>query len=136
MKSMCSGGALGGKRFAAFGINDDRNGSLPGREQTNNRAELLAVIALMQVHDWNLEIRSDSEYVVRVATSRTRGETQKCNEENADLWNEFETLLRLNDMRRLEFVLVKRHATKAHTDRLAHLCARSSSARRFCVDSS
>ena len=70
-----------------FGNNDDRNCSftLPGREQTNNRAELLAVIAAMQVHDGNFEIRSDSEYVVRIATSRTRGETQKCNEGNADL---------------------------------------------------
>ena len=38
-----------------FGINDDRNWSftLPGRE-TNNRAELLAVIAAMLVHDGNL----------------------------------------------------------------------------------
>ena len=65
-----------------FGINDDRNCyfTLPRREQTNNRADLLAVIAAMQVHDGNLEIRSDSEYVVRIATSRTRGETQKCNE--------------------------------------------------------
>ena len=62
-----------------FGINDDRNCSftLPGREQANNRADLLAVIAAIQVHDVNLEIRSDSEYVVRIATSRTRGETQK-----------------------------------------------------------
>ena len=71
-----------------FGINDDRNCSftLPGREQTNN-PELLAVIVAMQVHDGILEIRSDSEYVVRIATSRTRGETQKCNEGNADLWD-------------------------------------------------
>ena len=86
-----------------FSINDNRNCSftLPGREQTHNRAELLAVIAAMKIHDENLEIRSDSEYVVRIATSRIRGETQKCNEENADLWNEFETVLKLNDTRRL-----------------------------------
>ena len=60
-----------------FGINDDRNCSftLPGREQTNNSAEVLAVVAAMHVHDGNLEIRSDSEYVVCIATSRTRGET-------------------------------------------------------------
>ena len=75
-------------------INDDRDCSLtlPGREQTNNRAELLAVVAAMKIHDGNLETRSDSEYVVRTATSRIRGETQKCNEENGDLWNEFETV--------------------------------------------
>ena len=71
----------------------------------------------MKIHDGNLEIRSDSAYVARIATSRTRGETQKCNEENADLWNEFETVLRINDTRRLEFVWVKGHATKAHIDR-------------------
>ena len=98
-----------------FSINDNRNCSftLPGREQTNNRAESLALIAAMKIHDGNLEIRSDSEYVVRIATSRVRGETQKCNEENADLWNEFETVLKINDTRRLEFVWVKGHATKA-----------------------
>ena len=37
-----------------------------------------AVIAAMKIHDGNLEIRSDSEYVVRHVTSRLRGETQKC----------------------------------------------------------
>ena len=76
-----------------FGINNDRNCSftLPGREQTNNRAELLAVITAMQVHDGNLEIRSDSGYVVRIATSRSRGEMLKGNEGNADLWEAFET---------------------------------------------
>ena len=102
-----------------FSINDNRNCSftLPGREQTHNRAELLAVIAAMKIHDGNLEIRSDSEYVVRIATSRIRGETQKCNEENEDLWNEFETVLKINDTRRLEFVWVKGHATKSHIDR-------------------
>ena len=62
-------------------------------------------------------VQTDSEYVVRIATGRKRGATQKCNEENADLWNEFETVLRLDDTRRLEFVWVKGHATKAHIDR-------------------
>ena len=86
------------------------------REQTNNHAELLAVNPAMQVYDGNLEIRSDSEYVVRIATSRTRGETQKCNEGNADLWDEFGTELRLKATRRLDFVWVKRDATKLHID--------------------
>ena len=58
-----------------------------------------AVISAMKIHDGNLEIRSDSEYVVRIATSRVRGETQKRNEENADLWNEFENVLKINDQR-------------------------------------
>ena len=66
-------------------------------EQTNNRAELLAVIAVMKIYDGNLEIRSDSEYVVRITTR----DPERCNEENADLLNEFDTVLRLNDTRRL-----------------------------------
>ena len=45
---------------------------LPGCEQTNNRAELLAAIAAMRVQDGSLEIRSDSEYVVRVAAGPER----------------------------------------------------------------
>ena len=59
-----------------FGINDNRNCSftLPGREQTNNRAELLAVITAMKIYDGNLEIRSDSDHVVRTANCRMRGE--------------------------------------------------------------
>ena len=99
-----------------FGIDDDRNCSftLPGREQTNNRAELLTVIAAMQVHDANLEIRSDSEYVVRIATSHTRGLTQTCYEGNADLWDEFGTGLRRKTTRSFDFVWVRGHATKLH----------------------
>ena len=86
-----------------FGINDNRNCSftLLGREQTNNA---------MQVHDGNLEIRSDSDYVVRIATSRSRGKMHKGNEGNADLWEEFETVLKRNITRRLGFVWVKGHA--------------------------
>lgn len=99
-------------------INDNSNCSftLPGREQTDNCAELLAIIAAMKIRGGNLEFRSDSEYVVRIATSRIRGETQKCNEENEDLWNEFGTVLKINDTRRLEVVWVKGHATKSHID--------------------
>ena len=55
---------------AFFSVGDDRNRSftLPGREQTNHREELLAAIAAMRVQDGHLEIRSDSEYVVRIAS--------------------------------------------------------------------
>ena len=50
-----------------FGINDNRNCSftLPGREQTNNRAELLAVITAMKIYDGNLEIRSELSHARR-----------------------------------------------------------------------
>ena len=70
----------------------------------------------MQVHDGNHETSSDSEYVARIATSRARGETQKGNEGNADLWEEFETVLRRNTTMCLDFVWLKGHATKVHID--------------------
>ena len=83
-----------------IGINGDRNCSftLPGREQRNNRADLLAVIAAMQIHDGNLEIR-------------TSGETQKGIEGNTDLWDEFETKLRLYATRRLDLKVMRRSCT-------------------------
>ena len=98
----------------SLGINDDRNCSfiLPGREQTNNRAEL-AVITAMQVHDGNLEIRSDSEYVVRIATSRSRGGRKAtrvmltCRIEDTAETQQFKT----------SWLWVKGHATKVHIDR-------------------
>ena len=71
-----------------FSIGDDRNRSfiLPGREQSNNRAERLAAIATMRVHAGNLEIQglTDSECVVRLATGRLKRERQLNTEGNAD----------------------------------------------------
>ena len=78
---------------------------------------MLAVITAMHVHDGNFEITSDSQYAVRIATRRSRGEMQKGNEGNADLWEEFETLLKRNISRRLGCVWVKGYATKVHIDR-------------------
>ena len=102
-----------------FGINDSRNCSftLPGREQTNNRAELLAVITAMKIYDGNLEIRSDSDYIVRAANCRMRGEIQRSNLENSDLWKEFDTALSFYDTRQVKFTWVKGHATTVHINR-------------------
>ena len=54
--------------FLSTGDAWNRSFTLPGREQTNNRADLLAAIATMRAHEKNLEIRSYTEYVVRAAT--------------------------------------------------------------------
>ena len=100
-----------------FSVGDDRNRSftLPGREQSNNGAGLLVAIAAMRVQDGNLEIRCDSECLVRVAIGLLQGERQLNNEGNADSWIEFETELRLRTTRRLHFVWVTGHATKVHS---------------------
>ena len=83
-----------------FGLGEHRNRSFTpaGREQTNNRAELLAVIPAMRVYTGNLEIRTESEYVVRIAAGILRGGVRKSSDCDADLWNEFETEVRLNSM--------------------------------------
>ena len=79
-------------------------------EQTNNRAELLAAITAMRVQDGNLEIRSDSDHVVRIATRLLQGESQLNNEGDADLWHEFVTELRLKATEQLSFVWIKGHS--------------------------
>ena len=76
-----------------------------GCEQTNNRAELLAAIKAMRVQDGNLVIRSDSDYVVRIATGPLQGEREMHNKGDADLWVAFVTELRLKDTRQPNFVL-------------------------------
>ena len=75
------------------------------------------MITAMKIHDGNLEIRSDSEYVVRTANSRMRGEAQKGYVENSDLWKEFVTAMRYYGTRQLKFTWVKGHATMTHINR-------------------
>ena len=94
-----------------------KGGLWTGREQCNNRAEPLATNAAMRVQDGNLGIRSDSEYVVRVAVGLLQCERQLNNEGKAALWAEFVTDLRLKTTRLLDFVWVKGHSTKVHIDR-------------------
>ena len=102
-----------------FSVGDDKSRSFttPGREQTNNRVELLAAIVAMRVQDGNLEIRYDTDCVVRIATGILQRETQLNNESDADLWDEFVTKLRAKATRQLSFVWIKRHATKIHISR-------------------
>ena len=67
----------------------------------------------MRVQDGSLEILSDIENVVRIATGLLHGERQSNNEGDADLWNEFVTELGLKATRQLDFVWVKEHAAKS-----------------------
>lgn len=89
-----------------------------GPEQTNNRAELLAVLRALQLDIRPLDIRSDSKYVVDGATKhlqRWAGTGWKTNRKarsisNADLWKMVHAQLtsRTNDV---IFTKVKGHAT-------------------------
>ena len=75
------------------------------------------MITAMKIYDGNLEIRSDSDYVVRAANCRMRGEIQRSNLENSDLWKEFDTALSFYDTRQVKFTWVKGHATTVHINR-------------------
>ena len=62
------------------------------------------MITAMRVYAGNLEIRTKGAYVVRIAAGILQGGVRKSSDCDADLWNEFETEVRLDNMRRLEFV--------------------------------
>ena len=78
-----------------FNINEP----LQGETQTNNRAELMAVLRVLQIQVRAVEIRSDSEYVVKRVNSnldRWRSEEFKRRDqdiENADLWRQLDQSL-------------------------------------------
>ena len=60
---------------------------LPGREQSNNRAELLAVILAMLNHGNDLEVRSDSQYVVDGFNVLQQNGALPSKLDNKDLWD-------------------------------------------------
>jgi len=96
-----------------FNTSSARNLSftLPGREQTNNRAELAAALAAVQAHRGSLEIRSDSQYVVGMAQQLLKGDKVPPGACNADLWNLFKQELEKLPGRRLNITWVKAHTT-------------------------
>ena len=89
---------------------------LPGVSQSNNRAELVAVILALQQHAGPLEIRTDSDHVVQgVRCIRDCG--HYAGRENADLWCLLQQLVltRPNDC--LQINWVKGHAKACHVER-------------------
>eukprot|EP00973_Karenia_brevis_P063653 8849122-Karenia_brevis.AAC.1 len=93
-------------------------GPLPGEEQTNQRAELYAVLHVLRTEKRRVEIRSDSQYVLdgclrllpkwRQQGWRTaRGRALA----NADLWKEVYALLQSRGNGYTKLVKVKGHAT-------------------------
>ena len=84
--------------------------TLPGREQTNNRAELTAALAAVRSHAGPVEVRSDSQYVVSQAAQLLRGEKVHP-KANVDLWKEMEQEIGARQSSDLVFTWVKAHTT-------------------------
>ena len=94
-----------------FGPGHTMNMSLPvpGRQQSNQRAELLAAIKAAETDPRDIEIRSDSAYVVRglMAPSSWRMQVSRV---NGDLWARVDALVTASPNRIL-VTKVKGHAT-------------------------
>jgi ribonuclease HI len=87
-------------------------------EQTNNRAELLAVIRVLQIEARAVDIRTDSKYVWDGAVKHRfkwrqaawRGKRRLI--VNADLWRQLDKLLAERSSADVVFTKVKAHATQ------------------------
>ena len=80
--------------------------ALPGPEQTNQRAELAACRSVMECEPRQMEIRTDSKYVVDIARCWQR------EGDNYDLWRLFHEKLAARGEGNTISVKVKGHANK------------------------
>ena len=87
-------------RRAGFGVfwsdGDTRNMSslLPGHKQTNQRAELYAVLVVLQSSTDDIDIHTDSKYVYDGCTQHLRTwKMQGWKIDHADLWRNVDALL-------------------------------------------
>jgi len=124
-------GALGGVGVW-FGADDPRNVSEPldGVRQTNQRAEIMAVKrALERASDERLEIRTDSQYVIKAFTEWIKRWRVKkfCGVTNADLFQEVDGMLR-GRTKAVDFVYVAAHTGEPGNE-AADALARSGAAR-------
>ena len=88
--------------------------AVPGREQTNNKAELLAVVLALRAEPGPAEIRTDSDYVYKGACALRRGETRQRGDHDA-LWSELGQILRARQ--EVIFTKVEGHVKQTQVDR-------------------
>ena len=84
--------------------------ALEGRDQTNQRAELLAVVAVLRNDVRPLEIRTDSQYVFNGASSWQDWRCRGWRGDHADLWTEFSVLMEARGTIDTAFTKVVGHA--------------------------
>ena len=97
-----------------YGQDDPANLSLPlpGKVQTNQRAELFAVVKVLERDGRMLEVRTDSQYVVNGATSWQRWQNGGWQGDNADLWSRLLVVMQQRGADDVKIVKVKGHATR------------------------
>ena len=101
-----------------YGIQHDMNMSvaLPGIWQSNQRAELLAVVLTCLRDPRPLDIRSDSDYVCKGVAAYQGGSACTAKRDHDDLWRLLESELHTRDTR-VCVSWVKGHATEADVRR-------------------
>ena len=97
---------------AFFGTGHASNMSfaLPGPEQTNQRAELAACLAVLEREPRRVEIRTDSQYVIHGVCRR------KPTGDNSDLWSKLHQMIDSRGQDSVQFVKVKGHAKARHVE--------------------
>ena len=118
--------------------NTEKELSAGYRKTTNNRMELLAVIAALEAlkkEGVNITVYSDSQYVVKaveqgwlknwIATDFKGGK------KNRDLWMRF---YELSKKHQIKFVWVKGHASNAYNNRCDVLATAAADGRNLLVD--
>ena len=86
---------------------------LPGRVQSNQRAELLAIILALTRDPRAIEIRTDSEYCQTGAMNWNSWRHRKWRGSNQDLWSKFNEAMASRPDGSAVFTWVKGHATNA-----------------------
>ena len=99
---------------AWFGYNHAMNVSaaLPGPVQTNQRAELMAVLTVVEACDrCPVDVRTDSQYVFRRACAWREWRGRELKGSHQDLWRRFDAAMQTKTEGQALFSKVKGHAT-------------------------
>ena len=108
------------------------------RLTTNNRMELMAVIAALQAlkkDNLQVQIYSDSQYVVKAVKEGWLKKWMATNfrggKKNADLWREFHAL---SQQHQLRFHWVKGHADNEYNNRCDLLATEAAAGKKLKID--
>jgi ribonuclease HI len=108
------------------------------KHTTNNRMELMAVIAGLKIitkNDIPITIYSDSQYVVNAIEKGWLNTWMKTNfkggKKNSDLWKEYHEL---SKNFRIKFIWVKGHADNPYNNRCDALATKAADGRNLIID--
>lgn len=108
------------------------------RLTTNNRMELMAVIAALEAltkHNLSVTIYSDSQYVVKAVKEgwlkKWINTDFKGGKKNKDLWKRFH---QLSQKHNLQFVWVKGHADNPYNNRCDELATTAADGKNLLID--